>query len=94
MQCLRKLADSGQAILCTIHQPSSTLFEQFDRLLLLQRGGYCVYFGSVGANGIDVIDYFESHGAPKCPEDANPAECEPSCPRRKGVLTIMIPDMA
>ena len=34
---LRKLADNGQAILCTIHQPSSLLFESFDRLLLLQR---------------------------------------------------------
>ncbi|KAH9890790.1 hypothetical protein F4778DRAFT_367759 [Xylariomycetidae sp. FL2044] len=32
---LRKLADNGQAILCTIHQPSSQLFRIFDRLLLL-----------------------------------------------------------
>jgi len=39
---LRKLADNGQAILCTIHQPSSLLFESFDRLLLLQRGGETV----------------------------------------------------
>jgi ATP-binding cassette, subfamily G (WHITE), member 2, SNQ2 len=35
---LRKLADQGQAILCTIHQPSSLLFESFDRLLLLETG--------------------------------------------------------
>jgi ATP-binding cassette subfamily G (WHITE) protein 2 (SNQ2) len=39
---LRKLADNGQAILCTIHQPSSLLFESFDRLLLLQKGGETV----------------------------------------------------
>ena len=39
---LRKLADHGQAILCTIHQPSSLLFESFDQLLLLQRGGETV----------------------------------------------------
>ena len=39
---LRKLADHGQAILCTIHQPSSLLFDSFDRLLLLQRGGEMV----------------------------------------------------
>ena len=39
---LRKLADHGQAILCTIHQPSSLLFESFDRLLLLQKGGETV----------------------------------------------------
>jgi ABC-type multidrug transport system ATPase subunit len=45
---LRKLADSGQAILCTIHQPSSLLFESFDRLLLLGKGGNTIYFGDIG----------------------------------------------
>ncbi|KAK9760734.1 hypothetical protein K7432_014928 [Basidiobolus ranarum] len=35
---IRKLADSGMALVCTIHQPSSILFEHFDRLLLLARG--------------------------------------------------------
>ena len=39
---LRKLADQGQAILCTIHQPSSLLFSSFDRLLLLETGGETV----------------------------------------------------
>jgi ABC-type multidrug transport system ATPase subunit len=43
---LRKLANSGQAILCTIHQPSSLLFESFDRLLLLQTGGETVSISS------------------------------------------------
>jgi ABC-type multidrug transport system ATPase subunit len=36
---LRKLADNGQAILCTIHQPSAILFQEFDRLLFLSSGG-------------------------------------------------------
>ncbi|PLW22332.1 hypothetical protein PCASD_11177 [Puccinia coronata f. sp. avenae] len=36
---LRKLASAGQAILCTIHQPNALLFENFDRLLLLKKGG-------------------------------------------------------
>lgn len=42
---IEKLAKSGQAVLCTIHQPSAMLFSRFHRLLLLQRGGKTVYFG-------------------------------------------------
>lgn len=42
---LKKLAAAGQAILVTVHQPNSLLFESFDRLLLLKAGGRCVYFG-------------------------------------------------
>lgn len=36
---LRKLAAAGQSVLCTIHQPSASLFAEFDSLLLLKRGG-------------------------------------------------------
>ena len=70
---LRKLAAAGQAILCTIHQPNSALFENFDRLLLLQRGGQCVYFGDIGKDAHVLLGYFQRHGA-DCPADANPAE--------------------
>lgn len=35
---LTKLSKSGQAVLCTIHQPSAILFQRFDRLLLLAKG--------------------------------------------------------
>lgn len=35
---LTKLSRSGQAVLCTIHQPSAILFQRFDRLLLLAKG--------------------------------------------------------
>jgi ATP-binding cassette, subfamily G (WHITE), member 2, SNQ2 len=71
---LRKLADAGQAILCTIHQPSSVLFQHFDELLLLKSGGRVVYHGPLGHDSRTLIDYFESNGAKKCPPTANPAE--------------------
>lgn len=71
---MRKLATHGQAILCTIHQPSAILMQQFDRLLFLQKGGQTVYFGDLGEGCKTMIDYFESKGAHKCPPDANPAE--------------------
>lgn len=70
---LKKLAAAGQAILCTIHQPNAALFENFDRLLLLQRGGRCVYFGDIGPQATILLDYFHKHGA-DFPGDANPAE--------------------
>lgn len=71
---LRKLADAGQAVLCTIHQPSAVLFEHFDELLLLKSGGRVVYHGALGHDSQDLIRYFESNGGPKCPPTANPAE--------------------
>ncbi|KAK7740862.1 ATP-binding cassette transporter snq2 [Diatrype stigma] len=60
---LKKLAAAGQAILCTIHQPNAALFENFDRLLLLQRGGQCVYFGDIGQDAKVLRDYLQRHGA-------------------------------
>ncbi|KAL4814376.1 ABC-2 type transporter-domain-containing protein [Aspergillus spinulosporus] len=71
---LRKLADSGQAVLCTIHQPSAILFQEFDQLLFLAKGGKTVYFGPIGPNSRTLLDYFESNGARKCDEAENPAE--------------------
>ncbi|KAH0316158.1 putative ABC multidrug transporter, partial [Aureobasidium melanogenum] len=71
---MEKLTKSGQAILCTIHQPSAMLFQRFDRLLFLARGGRTVYFGEVGENSNVLTAYFERNGAHKCPPDANPAE--------------------
>ncbi|EGP83324.1 ABC transporter [Zymoseptoria tritici IPO323] len=71
---LRKLADAGQAVLCTIHQPSAILFQEFDRLLFLRKGGHTVYFGDIGKNSRTLLDYFESNGARDCGEEENPAE--------------------
>ncbi|RKP10124.1 ABC-2 type transporter-domain-containing protein [Thamnocephalis sphaerospora] len=71
---LRRLADEGQAVICTIHQPSAVLFEHFDKLLLLVRGGKPAYFGEIGRDARTLLSYFKRHGAPTCPRQANPAE--------------------
>ena len=70
---MEKLANNGQAILCTIHQPSAMLFQRFDRLLLLCKGK-TIYFGEIGKNSTILLDYFHRNGASKFPVDANPAE--------------------
>ncbi|KAF7374594.1 Brefeldin A resistance protein [Mycena sanguinolenta] len=74
MLFLKQLAANGQAILCTIHQPSAELFQIFDRLLLLRKGGQVVYFGDIGANSSTLIHHFESNGSRPCDPSENPAE--------------------
>ncbi|KAL8420361.1 hypothetical protein RB594_003230 [Gaeumannomyces avenae] len=74
LDLLEKLTKSGQAILCTIHQPSAMLFQRFDRLLFLAKGGKTVYFGDIGENSKTMTSYFERNGGFPCPHDANPAE--------------------
>lgn len=70
---LRKLAQAGQAVLVTIHQPSASLFSQFDTLLLLAKGGKTVYFGDIGDDASTLKAYFARNGA-ECPQSVNPAE--------------------
>ncbi|KAJ7057894.1 ABC-2 type transporter-domain-containing protein [Mycena amicta] len=72
-QLMRKLANHGQAILSTIHQPSAILMQEFDRLPRAP-GGKTVYFGEIGENSKELTSYFEKYGASPCPPEANPAE--------------------
>uniref|UniRef100_K3WZJ2 ABC transporter domain-containing protein n=1 Tax=Globisporangium ultimum (strain ATCC 200006 / CBS 805.95 / DAOM BR144) TaxID=431595 RepID=K3WZJ2_GLOUD len=74
MDGVRKVANSGRTIVCTIHQPSSEVFFLFDSLLLLKRGGETVFFGDLGKNCRNLINYFESiPGVASLPTGYNPA---------------------
>ncbi|THC91365.1 hypothetical protein EYZ11_009180 [Aspergillus tanneri] len=73
IRLLRQLADSHQAIICTIHQPASELIEQFDELYLLGEGGKLVYDGLLGTHCHEAIQYFEQHSR-ACGQGENPAE--------------------
>ncbi|KAI0844484.1 ATP-binding cassette transporter [Daldinia vernicosa] len=70
---MRKLADAGQTILCTIHQPSFELIEQFDNILLLIPGGKTAYFGPMGPQCQTLVEYFGRHARP-CGDTENPAD--------------------
>ena len=74
LMLLKKLAANGQAILCTIHQPSALLFQEFDRLLFLASGGRTVYYGDIGEGSKILTDYFERNGSRSCGSSENPAE--------------------
>eukprot|EP00698_Gefionella_okellyi_P019109 TRINITY_DN580_c0_g2_i1.p1 TRINITY_DN580_c0_g2~~TRINITY_DN580_c0_g2_i1.p1 ORF type:complete len:1354 (-),score=287.08 TRINITY_DN580_c0_g2_i1:518-4579(-) len=72
METLRNLASSGRTVLCTIHQPRSNIFAQFDKLLLLAPGGKTVYFGPA-SQAVDYFAQLRPVGYP-CPMYTNPAD--------------------
>ncbi|KAL3664312.1 hypothetical protein V7S43_010637 [Phytophthora oleae] len=74
MDGVRKVANTGRTIVCTIHQPSAEVFSVFDSLLLLKRGGETVFAGDLGDNASEMITYFESiEGVAMLKADYNPA---------------------
>jgi len=60
MRGVQSIARTGRTVLCTIHQPSISIFELFDGLLLLQRGGFTAYFGDLGKDSVTMLEYFAS----------------------------------
>jgi ABC-type multidrug transport system ATPase subunit len=64
----RNLAQRGKSIICTIHQPSSQVFELFDRLMLMAEGRLA-YLGPTAGAG----EFFDSAGYPS-PANYNPAD--------------------
>ncbi|GAB2219930.1 hypothetical protein Drorol1_Dr00007570, partial [Drosera rotundifolia] len=67
-QTLRGLSRGGRTVIASIHQPSSEVFELFDRLYLLS-GGKTVYFGQAS----DAYEFFAQAGFP-CPALRNPSD--------------------
>ncbi|CAO2164993.1 unnamed protein product [Urochloa humidicola] len=74
MRTVRKTVDTGRTVVCTIHQPSIEIFESFDELLLMKRGGQLIYSGSLGPLSSNMIKYFEAiPGVPRTNKGQNPA---------------------
>ncbi|XVF19871.1 hypothetical protein REPUB_Repub11eG0148300 [Reevesia pubescens] len=74
MRTVRNTVDTGRTVVCTIHQPSIEIFEAFDELLLMKRGGQVIYGGKLGMNSQILIDYFQGiSGIPSIPDGYNPA---------------------
>jgi ABC-type multidrug transport system ATPase subunit len=55
MDLLKELTLRGKLIFVVIHQPSSDIFKMFDRLFLLDQGGYPIYYG----NPVESLLYFK-----------------------------------
>jgi len=61
METIRDLARGGRSVVCTIHQPRETIFELFDKLLLLTKGRIS-YYGP--RNEIGQFMTSAGHGCP------------------------------
>lgn len=55
MDLLKELGLKGKLVFVVIHQPSSDIFKMFDKLLILDQGGYPIYNG----NPVDAVIYFK-----------------------------------
>ncbi len=67
LDLLKELSLMGKLVFVVIHQPSSDIFKMFDKLIILDTGGYLIYYG----NPVDSIVYFKS-----CVQHANWNESE------------------
>ncbi|XP_065340095.1 ATP-binding cassette sub-family G member 1 [Cloeon dipterum] len=68
VKLLRSLASQGRTIVCTIHQPSASLWEMFDHVYVLAEGK-CVYQG----DSIQAVSFLDGLGI-SCPLYHNPAD--------------------
>ncbi|XP_066306518.1 ABC transporter G family member 36-like isoform X1 [Miscanthus floridulus] len=74
MRTVRNTVDTGRTVVCTIHQPSIDIFEAFDELFLMKRGGEEIYAGPLGHHSSELINYFEAiQGVSKIKDGYNPA---------------------
>ncbi|KAL8536980.1 hypothetical protein ACS0TY_012239 [Phlomoides rotata] len=74
MRAVRNTVNTGRTVVCTIHQPSIDIFESFDELFLMKRGGQEIYVGPLGRHSTHLIKYFEEvEGVPKIKGSYNPA---------------------
>ncbi|XP_050680943.1 ATP-binding cassette sub-family G member 1 [Leptidea sinapis] len=68
VKTLKQLARQGRTVVCTIHQPAASLFEQFDQVYIIA-DGLCIYQGDTDA----MVPHLARLGM-ACPRHHNPAD--------------------
>jgi ABC-type multidrug transport system ATPase subunit len=71
MLLLKEQTLKGKLVIVNIHQPSSDIFKLFDKLLIMDKGGYPIYYG----NPIDALTYFKTISNFVNPEQSECLSC-------------------
>jgi ABC-type multidrug transport system ATPase subunit len=71
MLLLKEQTLKGKLVIVNIHQPSSDIFKLFDQLLIMDKGGYPIYYG----NPIDALTYFKTISSFVNPEQSECLSC-------------------
>uniref|UniRef100_A0A0E0FCJ2 ABC transporter domain-containing protein n=1 Tax=Oryza meridionalis TaxID=40149 RepID=A0A0E0FCJ2_9ORYZ len=68
IRAVKNICKTGRTVVCTIHQPSTEIFEAFDELILMKNGGKVIYSGPIGERSSKKIS-----GVSKVKSNCNPA---------------------
>uniref|UniRef100_A0A0E0MMX0 ABC transporter domain-containing protein n=1 Tax=Oryza punctata TaxID=4537 RepID=A0A0E0MMX0_ORYPU len=68
IRAVKNISKTGRTVVCTIHQPSTEIFEAFDELILMKSGGKVIYSGPIGERSSKKIS-----GVSKVKSNCNPA---------------------
>jgi ABC-type multidrug transport system ATPase subunit len=71
MNLLKAQTYKGKLVIINIHQPGSNIYKMFDRIMIIDKGGYQVYYG----NPTEAIVYFKRHSRHANPEEDQCVQC-------------------
>lgn len=71
MSLLKAQTYKGKLVIVNIHQPNSDIYKMFDRIMIIDRGGYQVYYG----NPTEAIVYFKKHSNHANPDEDQCVQC-------------------
>jgi ABC-type multidrug transport system ATPase subunit len=71
MNLLKAQAYKGKLVVVNIHQPSSEIYKMFDKIMIIDKGGYQAFYG----NPNEAIVYFKHHTRHANPEEDQCVKC-------------------
>lgn len=71
MNLLKEQTRKGKLVIINIHQPGSEIYKMFDKIMIIDKGGYQVYFG----NPVEAIVYFKTMTKHANPEEDQCVKC-------------------